>query len=104
MFDDLVNFAPACPKCGLDFSSFNVSIRLAAFLMMITVAIIITLAIFLDTLFRPPLWLQALIWVPLTAASVVFSLRLAKATLITAKYRKAARTGRIVADDTPDDI
>jgi uncharacterized protein (DUF983 family) len=37
-----------------------------------------------------------LIWVPVIGGGVVWSLRLAKAALLTAEYRNAAREGRIV--------
>jgi uncharacterized protein (DUF983 family) len=40
-----------------------------------------------------------LIWIPVTAAGVIWSLRVAKAALLAAEYRNAAREGRI--DDRP---
>ena len=36
-----------------------------------------------------------LIWIPVTAAGVIWSLRVAKAALLAAEYRNAAREGRI---------
>jgi uncharacterized protein (DUF983 family) len=41
------------------------------------------------------LWLQMMIWIPVTAAGVIGALRIAKAALVALEYRNAAREGRI---------
>ena len=43
----------------------------------------------------PPWWVHALLWVPVTAAGVVGSLRVAKGWLLAAEFRNAAREGKI---------
>lgn len=92
-------FADRCAACGLDFQSFNVGDGPAAFLTMVVGAIIIVLAILLDNAVRPPFWLHVLIWVPVTAAMTVWSLRVAKAALLAAEYRHRAGEGQKA--DTP---
>src|SRR3546814_13474361 len=84
----------SCRACGLDLSNFNVGDGPAAFLTLIIGAVITALALLVDAAFRPPLWVHALLWVPLTAAAVVGSLRLSKAALLVPEFRHKAAEGR----------
>jgi uncharacterized protein (DUF983 family) len=95
VFAGPTKFADRCPACGLDFDGFNVGDGPAAFLTLILGAIVVTLAIVLQLTLGPPLWVQLLIWIPVTAAGVVLSLRVAKGALLTLEFRHAAREGRI---------
>lgn len=98
LFAGLTRFADRCSVCGLDLSSFNVGDGPAAFLTLILGAVIVSLAITLELTLHPPFWVQMLLWVPLTAASVVLSLRAAKGALVSLEYRHAAREGRVKDD------
>ena len=91
LFAGLGRFAEKCSECGLDYSSFDVGDGPAAFLVMILGALVIVLALIVDSAFRPPFLVHVLIWVPFTAASTVVSLRVAKAALLAAEYRNKAR-------------
>lgn len=95
LFAGWVNFADRCSGCGLDFTRFNVGDGPAAFLTLILGALVVAGAITLELTLHPPLWLHMLIWIPVTAAGVIWSLRVAKAALLAAEYRNAAREGRI---------
>jgi uncharacterized protein (DUF983 family) len=95
LFQSLTGFAPKCRACGLDLSAFNVGDGPAAFLILVIGALIVGLAITLDLSFSPPWWVHVLLWVPLTTAAVIFSLRVAKALLLALEYRNRAREGRI---------
>lgn len=95
LFAGYTRFAPRCRACGLDFSLFNVGDGPAAFLTLILGAVIVAAAITLELTVHPPLWLHMLIWIPVTAAGVVWSLRVAKGALVALEYRNAAREGRI---------
>ncbi len=88
-------FADKCRACGLDFSAFNVGDGPAAFLTLILGAIVVALAVTLELTLHPPLWLQMMIWIPVTAAGVIGALRIAKGALVALEYRNAAREGRI---------
>ena len=95
LFDGVVKFADRCEVCALDYDAFNVGDGPAAFLTLIVGALITGLAIWLDIAVRPPFWVHALIWVPVTAAAVVGGLRVMKALLLIAEYRnKAGEAGR----------
>lgn len=95
LYAGLLRFAPSCRACGLDFNSFNVGDGPAAFLTLIIGTLITILAIALELSAEPPLWVHALIWLPLTLALTIGSLRLAKAALLALEYRNQAREGRI---------
>ncbi len=95
LFASYIRFADRCPACGLDFAGFNVGDGPAAFLTLILGTIVVAMAIALELTLHPPLWLHMLIWIPVTTAGVVLSLRLAKGALMSAEYRNAAREGRI---------
>ncbi|APG62088.1 hypothetical protein LPB140_03860 [Sphingorhabdus lutea] len=92
---DAVQFAPKCSRCGLDYDGFNVGDGPAAFLTMIIGTILIILAMLLEGAAHPPIWVHALLWIPLTIIGTVFALRLAKGMLLTLEYQnKAKETGR----------
>jgi uncharacterized protein (DUF983 family) len=95
LFGGLVKFAPKCRACGLDFSVFNVGDGPAAFLTLIVGAIVVIGAVTLELAGGPPFWVHLIIWPPVTLALVIGGLRAAKAWLIAAEYRNAAREGRI---------
>ena len=79
--------------CGLDYSSFNVGDGPAALLTMIIGALVIFLAVMVDTAFRPPFWVHIIIWVPFTVAITMASLRVAKGALLAVEHRKRAGEG-----------
>jgi uncharacterized protein (DUF983 family) len=97
LFEGIVTFAPRCRACRLDFSVFNVGDGPAAFLVLIVGALVTGLAIALELIVGPPVWLHILLWLPLTLGAVLLSLRAAKTALVTVEYRHSAREGRIVA-------
>jgi uncharacterized protein (DUF983 family) len=99
LFDGLASFAPKCRACGLDYSAFNVGDGPAAFLTLLVGGLITGLAIALELIAQPPFWIHVILWLPLTAAAVTFSLRYAKAALLVLEYRNRAREGRISRDE-----
>ncbi len=92
----MIRFAERCGTCGLDFSSFNVGDGPAAFLTLGIGTLVTIFAVALELTLAPPMWVHILAWPIVTLASVLGSLRLAKAALIAAEYRNAAREGRVV--------
>lgn len=94
MFAGTARFAERCSNCGLDYSSFNVGDGPAALLTMVIGALVIVLALMVDSIFRPPFWVHLVIWVPFTVAVTVASLRLAKGALLALEHRNRAGEGR----------
>lgn len=93
-----MKFAPRCRVCALDFDRYNVGDGPAAFLTLIIGALLIAAALTLDALVRPPIWVHVLLWVPLTAAAVVYGLRVGKAALLASEHQRQAAEGRKVED------
>lgn len=90
LFPGLTKFAPSCSSCGLDYSAFNVGDGPAAFLTLIIGALVTGLAMWLELTWHPPFWVHIMLWVPFTAAAVVWGLRAGKAALLAAEFKRHA--------------
>ncbi|WP_372857273.1 DUF983 domain-containing protein [Sphingomonas sp.] len=95
LFAGMTKFADRCSACGLDLTQFNVGDGPAAFLTLIIGGLLVGVAVTLQLTVEPPLWLLALILIPLAAIAVIGSLRVAKGALLAFEYRNSAREGRI---------
>ena len=95
LFDGVAKFAPKCRACGLDFTTFNVGDGPAAFLTLIIGALVVVLAISVELTWHPPFWVHILLWIPFTAAAVIWGLRAGKAALLAAEFQQKAGEGRI---------
>lgn len=95
LFAGLIGFAPRCSRCGLDFGRFNVGDGPAAFLTLLVGAVVTVAAIAVELAVSPPFWVHLLLWVPLAAALVIVSLRVAKGLLLHLEFRNQAREGRL---------
>jgi uncharacterized protein (DUF983 family) len=91
LFAGWLRFADRCSACGLDLSVFNVGDGPAALLILVLGGAIVAAAITLELAVSPPFWVHLLIWIPLSAAAVVASLRVSKAALLALEYRNKAR-------------
>jgi uncharacterized protein (DUF983 family) len=94
LFAGWVRFADHCRICGLNLAAFNVGDGPAAFLTMIVGGVVVILAVSLQLAVGPPWWVHVLLWVPLTIASVVLGLRVAKAALLQSEFRNRTGEGR----------
>ena len=90
LFDGPARFAPRCRVCRLDYAQFNVGDGPAAFLTMIVGALVVGLAVWLEFAVHPPFWVHIILWVPLVAGLTLLGLRVSKAALLTAEYRRKA--------------
>ena len=106
LFATVVGFADKCRKCGHDRSAYNVGDGPAALLTMLIGALLVSLALAIEVAFYPPFWVHVILWVPLTGASVVLGLRVAKAWLLHVEHRRNAAEGQLVAQreslETPE--
>ncbi len=95
LYDGLTKFSPRCRICGLDYSAFNVGDGAVPFLIMAIGAITTVLALVVEFSFNPPFWVHLLLWVPLVIGLTVLGLRVSKAGLIAAEFRRKAGEGRL---------
>ncbi|MBL8650059.1 MAG: DUF983 domain-containing protein [Sphingopyxis sp.] len=100
LFEGAANFRERCPSCGFDSGRYNVGDGPAAFLTLIIGALLIALALTLDSLVNPPLWVHVILWVPLTVVAVIYGLRIAKGALLASEHQRQAAEGRV---DKPHD-
>lgn len=101
LFASLTLFAPKCKTCGLDYESFNVGDGPAAFLTMIIGALVVGLALGVETAFEPPLWVHLVLWAPLILVATLWGLRVSKAALLAVEFKRNAveATGKDVRAD-----
>ena len=90
LFAGLAKFAPRCPSCGLDTTSFNVGDGPAAFLTLIVGALAVIVALWMHFSLGAPLWVIMLVLVPLIGGLVVWGLRVGKAALLAAEFQRRA--------------
>jgi len=86
LFEAPARIALSCEACGLDLGAMERGGRLAGLLTMVLAAVLIGVALGVDAAFRPPLWLSALVWAPLTVGGVIFVLRFYRTTLLYRQY------------------
>jgi uncharacterized protein (DUF983 family) len=90
LFVRYLTVAERCDVCGLSFAGHDAGDGPAVFGIFILGFGIIGLAGVLEYLASPPLWLHALIWIPLTIAGAIVLLRPLKGLTIGIQYRVRA--------------
>ncbi|MGV1918082.1 DUF983 domain-containing protein [uncultured Agrobacterium sp.] len=95
LFDGFLKLKPHCSACGLDYAFADAGDGPAVFVMLIVGFLIIGLALWFDSVFAPPVWLHALIWLPLTVILSLVLLRKLKGIMVALQYRNNASEGSI---------
>lgn len=95
LFRNFAGFADKCGACGLDYSKFNVGDGPVVFMTLGIGALVVMLALWVEFTFEPEVLIHVLLWVPLTLALVMVSLRFAKGLLLALEYRNRAREARL---------
>lgn len=93
MFDGVLSVTPRCAVCGLDISAQDAGDGPAVFVILLLGAIVVGLAAIVEIKFSPPLWVHAMLWLPVTLAGAILLLRPLKAGLIALQYRHLALGG-----------
>jgi uncharacterized protein (DUF983 family) len=87
LFKGLLTVTDRCPDCGLAFSGHDAGDGPAVFGIFILGFGVGGLALVVEYLYAPPLWLHAIIWLPLIAVLSVAVLRPLKGVTIALQYR-----------------
>ncbi len=93
LYDGLLTVAPRCTVCGLDLRAQDAGDGPAVFVIFILGAVVVALAILVEIVFAPPLWLHMALWTPLVLGGAVALLRPLKAGLIAMQYRHRTLDG-----------
>lgn len=95
LFDGFLKLKPHCSACGLDYAFADAGDGPAVFVILIVGFLIIGLALWFESVFAPPVWLHALIWLPLTVILSLVLLRKLKGIMVALQYRNNASEGSI---------
>lgn len=95
LFKQVLNLRDSCDNCGMDYQFIDAGDGPAIFVMFLLGAAMVGAALFVEFTFEPPLWLHAVLWLPVTLLLAVLLLRPFKATLIALQYRNKAEQGRM---------
>jgi uncharacterized protein (DUF983 family) len=88
LFEAPARVALECSACGEDLASLERGGRLIGLVTALVAILFMFVALGFDKAFAPPLWLQAMIFAPLTIIGVIFALRLFKTVLLYAAYER----------------
>ncbi|WP_018700423.1 DUF983 domain-containing protein [Amorphus coralli] len=95
LFDGFLQTADSCKVCGLDFKFIDSGDGPAVFVILIVGFLVVGLALLMEVLWQPPLWLQMLILGPLTIGLSLGMIRPLKGWLIARQYEMKAAEGRV---------
>jgi uncharacterized protein (DUF983 family) len=93
LFAGLLEVTERCAVCGLDLRAEDAGDGPAVFVVLILGALSVGLAILLEVMVAPPLWLHVVLWTPLVLGGAIALLRPIKAGLIALQYRHRALGG-----------
>src|SRR4030081_152718 len=94
MFSGCLRQKPACETCGLDYSFVDAGDGPAVFVILMAGFIVVGAALIVETLYQPPFWLHAAMWLPLILITTLAPLRALKGGLIALQYHHKADEGR----------
>jgi len=95
LFDGFLALAPRCEACDLDFGFADSGDGPAVFVILIAGFIVVGLALVCEILYQPPIWLYAVVGVPVIALVTLGPLRPLKGLLIALQYHHQAQEGQL---------
>ena len=101
LFAGFLTLKPRCESCGLDFSFADSADGPAFFVMFFSGFVVAGSALAVEALYSPPLWVHAVLWIPLILITTLLPLRPIKGLLIALQYHHKAAEGRLVGGDLP---
>ncbi|WP_299191850.1 DUF983 domain-containing protein [uncultured Erythrobacter sp.] len=82
MFEAPARVALKCSDCELNLGALERGGRLGGVLTAFVAIVLMMIALGIEYALRPPIWLQAAFWAPVTVGVVIYSLRLFKTKLL----------------------
>jgi len=95
MFKGYLGLVDNCPSCGLSYDFVDSADGPAVFASFIVGFIVVGLALVVELTYEPPLWVHAVLWLPLIIILSLGTLRPLKSLLIVAQYIHKAREGKV---------
>ena len=87
LYEGLLKVAGKCSACGLDFGPHDTGDGPAVFVILILGAAVVGMAIWLEVLAEPAIWVHMAVWPPVIVVLAVLLLRPAKGLLIALHYK-----------------
>jgi uncharacterized protein (DUF983 family) len=94
LFSGFLAVSPRCEACGQDLSQADSGDGPVVFILLIVGAIGCFGLLFTEVAFRPPVWLEIVIWLPLMGALTLAALRPFKGVMIALQFRNHAAEAR----------
>ncbi|WP_395665186.1 DUF983 domain-containing protein [Methylocella sp.] len=95
LFSGLLELAPRCSACGLDYKFADAADGPAVFVCLIAGFLVLGAALWVELAYEPPFWVHLAVFMPLTLVVCLGLLRPAKGLLIAQQYRTRAEQGRL---------
>jgi uncharacterized protein (DUF983 family) len=95
LFKSLLKPVDRCAICGLDMSFAEEGDGPAVLVILLLGFVVAGLALSVEYLLRPPVWVHIILWVPVITALALISLRWMKGVMIAAQYMTKAAEGRL---------
>jgi uncharacterized protein (DUF983 family) len=100
LFSGFLTLKARCEACGLDYAFIDTGDGPAIFIIMLAGAIVVGSALIVEVKYQPPLWLHAVLWLPLILATTLLPLRAMKSLLIALQFHHKAAPGRLTNRDS----
>ena len=95
MFEGYLSLPASCSHCGLNYSKFDSADGPAVFVMFVVGFIVVAAAFIVEVSYRPPYWLHAALWLPLSIVLSLVFLRPFKGIMLALQYVNDASEGRL---------
>ncbi|MEE7456620.1 hypothetical protein MPAR168_01590 [Methylorubrum populi] len=101
LFDGFITLKPRCEACGLDYRFADPADGPAFFIMMTMAFPVTAFGIWLELAYDPPLWIHAVVTLPLLLLACVPVIRPLKGLFIASQYINKAGEGRLATPAAP---
>ena len=94
LFAGFISVAPRCAVCGLDYSFADSGDGPAVFVALFGGFSVLGAALWTEIVYQPAMWVELIVFLPLTLVVCLALLRPLKGVLIALQYRNKAEPGR----------
>ncbi|HTJ01545.1 MAG TPA: DUF983 domain-containing protein [Methylovirgula sp.] len=95
LFAGVLQLAPQCSACHLDYKFVDTGDGPAVFVTLFAGFLVLGAAMWTEIVYEPPYWVHLVIFLPLAVVVCIGLLRPAKGLLISLQYRNKAEQGRL---------
>jgi uncharacterized protein (DUF983 family) len=95
LFNGILSLAAKCHACGLSYDFADSADGPAVFVMFIVSSLVIGAAVAVEVIWAPPVWIHALVWLPLIPILSIALLRPLKGLMVALQYVNKAEEGKL---------